>query len=181
MKLKAAGMVLCVSMAMTFSAAIGGERNGRSVLRDDLTHMTLGDGSKLCIRTQVHLDRQHTAKVWVVRHRLGSTNEKKRPLWAGQITSVKYVPGLDHVYALVKEMEDRIFIFTLWSRRHFTIDKDTGRVIEEGQGDEALKKYGHLLPLKLNIIPPSTGRKMTQEELEELEELERRDAEHGRR
>jgi hypothetical protein len=83
-----------------------------------------------------------------------------------------YVPGTECYYALVKVMDDRVFVFCIWDGQHFTLDKRTGRVLTKGKGDDALKEYGSLVPLKLILRRPSTGREMTKKEAEEFEKEE---------
>jgi hypothetical protein len=91
--------------------------------------------------------------------------------WEVSLTIVDYRPG-NQYYALVKVIEDKIFIFTLWNDRYFIIDKKTGRIVKHGEGDEVLLKYADLVPLKLVVRAPQTGRTMTAKELEELEKWE---------
>jgi hypothetical protein len=49
-------------------------------------------------------------------------------------------------------MEDHIFLFTMWNRRYFVIDKHSGQVLKKGNGDDVLREYGNLVPLRLTVL-----------------------------
>jgi hypothetical protein len=54
-------------------------------------------------------------------------------------------------------LEDRIFVYFTWNRQYCTIDKETGRILTKGEGDDSLKQYDSLVPLRLTAkcSPPS--------------------------
>lgn len=96
-------------------------------------------------------------------------------LYSNRETLVWYDPDVTSVvspslsacyYALVKVMEDRIFIFFTWNSQHCTIDRQTGRILEKGEGDDVLRRYGGLVRLRLTVfrhpvsigLPLQTGR-----------------------
>ena len=60
-----------------------------------------------------------------------------------------FVPEAGDYYALVNVMDDRFFIFFLWNGHYCAIDRKTGTILESGDGDDALKRYDQLVPLKL--------------------------------
>jgi hypothetical protein len=99
-----------------------------------------------------------------------------REVWAADFTSVNYAPETPAYYALVKVMEDRIFVFAMWNGRWCVIDKRAGRVLDKGNGDDVLREYRDLVPLKLTTLfigPSETERLQTpQERLEKFEKTE---------
>jgi hypothetical protein len=70
---------------------------------------------------------------------------------------VQYVPGADRYYALVNPKGDDLFVFFTWNKQYLIVDSQTGRVLDKGIGDEPLKRYAELVPLKLTIHKPSRG------------------------
>jgi hypothetical protein len=89
----------------------------------------------------VHYEKQTDKCLWVADH----------------VTSMNYVPDKERYYALAEETKDRIFIFFTWNAQHCTIDKTTGRILKEGRGDDVLKAYDCLVPLKLLIWRRATA------------------------
>ena len=174
MRLTATGIIVCFVAALAAFAAASDEEEGKSVLRDSLYHMRLSDGSLFSIGVPVYeLERRQTASVSATLYAKDTVYYKRDPpIWQNELTSVDYVPGTKCYYALVRDMEDRIFIFCMWSGQHFTIDKKTGRTLKKDEGDDVLKEYADLVPLKLGFPSRSTGHTMTEKEAEELENME---------
>ena len=139
------------------------------VARGHLERLELADGSNLSIWTMVQSRTQkQTCKVRLVRHPKGSGG-KEPVMWGLELTSVDYMPGTRNYYALVKVADDRIFIFCLWNGQHCIIDAKNGKVLNMGEGDDALKDHANLVPLKLKLGEPSRGRTMTEQERKELD------------
>jgi hypothetical protein len=78
---------------------------------------------------------------------------------------------------LVKVTEDRVFIFCIWNGRYVAFDRKDGRVVERGKGDDVLKRFNCLEPLKLTVTPPSIGRHLSDDK---WKKLEREELEAGR-
>ena len=162
--------------------AVGCEKQGNSNPREDLYHMTLVDGSVLCMHTSTGRssnEPQKKSAVHILLHPEGSKYLKQRAIWGADFTSVDYMPVTESYYALVKVIENRIFIFATWNREYCVIDKRTGTIIEKGDGDASLKEYDSVVPLKLWITfgGPSSGRTVTlsEQEARELDEEKERD------
>ena len=70
-----------------------------------------------------------------------------------------YVPETESYYALVSVRKDRVFIFAMWNGQYCVIDKHSGQVLKKGEGDDVLREYSGLVPLRLTtlFIPPSSG------------------------
>ena len=179
MRLIAISMIVWFTVTLGDSATGGNKQGGDSVLRDDLYHVEFSDGSWLRLQTALHSrEERQTSRIGVALYPKGKGG-KQPVIWTAHFTSVDYAPGNECYYALVKVTEDRIFIFATWNSHHCTIDKQTGRILKKGKGDDALKEYGTLTPLKLTLIFgfPSTGRTrtMTKQEVEELLKEKRED------
>jgi hypothetical protein len=173
MKLSLTIMIIYFTfIQVTYS--IGSEKKeNKNMVRDDLYHIKLSDGSKLSIRTQVESQERHqNLEVWIVRHPKGTLYEKQPVIWGRLLTLVDYEPGKKGYYALVNVMEDRFLIFFTWNGQYCIIGKDNGQILKKGDVDNVLKEYEDLIPLKLLIMLPSTGRTMTEQELKELKQLE---------
>ena len=157
------------SMIVLFAATLGehatGEdkQRGDSTPREDLHRMTLADGSWLVINTPFPSDEQRKEALAVRVHLYPKDvhyeKQTDKCLWvADRVTSMDYVPDNERYYALANETKGRVFIFFTWNAQHCTIDKKTGRILRKDQGDDALKAYDSLLPLKLLIWRRATGR-----------------------
>jgi hypothetical protein len=158
MRLMASGIVICLSMVSVINAAPGEEQKGENAPREDCYHMKLSDGSTLSIRAQAETLRQRqTLAVWMVRHPPGMVYDKEPVLWGDQLTSIDYAPAVEHYYALVKVVRARIHIFFTWNAQYFVVEKETGQVVKKGKGDDLLKEHLEWIPVKLMILPPSTG------------------------
>jgi hypothetical protein len=174
MRLIVISAIVLFTVGLGNRAARGDKQGGDSVLRDDLYHVELSDGSWLRIQTALRTwKEQQTSGVGVALYPKGKGGNQP-VIWTAHLTSVDYVPGNKCYYALVKVMDDRIFIFSMWNGQHCMIDKQTGRILKKGKGDDALKEYRDLVPLKLTIATgfPSTGHTMTKKEAEEMEKEE---------
>lgn len=165
---------IVVFLAAT-SAACGilGAQSGDKPMRESVDYISLSDGKTLSIGTPPlpSPERPQTVKVRAVVWPKGAAFYLGRFLWEAPLGTLDYRPGASY-YALVKVTERRIFVFCLWNGRHCTINSETGQLINEGVGDDALLRYGELLPLKVVVWGPQTGRRMTGEELEELKKRE---------
>jgi hypothetical protein len=166
MRLAVIGIALCLT-ALLGACAERGDTLDRtaSLIRDDLYHITLSDGAQLIIRTKVYpLHQLDTySGVSMVVYPRGTTRGDGRHLWEVELTSVE-VPLLavttrkpSPYYALVRVVNDRIFIFFTWNGLHFMIDNKTGRIIEKGKGDDVLREYASFEPLKLVLEYPVTS------------------------
>ena len=172
MRLIKIDMIICFIIAMGASVNESDKQEGKIVHRDDLFRMEYPDGSNLSIRTSISsLEKEQTAEIWMDHHPKGKGG-KEPTIWSTELGSMEYVPSTKYYYALVKVMEDRVFVFCIWDGQHFTLDKQTGKMLTKGKGDDALKAYTDLVPLKLWLRLPSTGRTMTKQELEELKKWE---------
>jgi hypothetical protein len=127
-------------------------------LRDDLHGIELADGSWLSIRGGVEsLERRQPCKLWVDRHPPGTFYEKGPVMWTAAVATMEYKPDAQPYYALLKIMGDRVFVFLLSDSQYFVIDTEKGRILAKDRGDDPLRRYGALIPLKLSIHPPATG------------------------
>jgi hypothetical protein len=168
MKFATIGMILCLTGVV--NTGLAGEEEGRS----DLYHISLSDGSKLSIRTQVQsAEERQTTRAWMVLHPKGARYDKQPVIWGTDVTSVDYKPEGTRYYALAKVGADQIVVFFIWNGRYCTIDRHSGRILRKGEGDDVLKTNADWVPLKLIINLPSTGRAMTEREAEELERQEK--------
>jgi hypothetical protein len=118
--------------------------------------MILSDGSWSVISTPFPSDEQRKEKLAVRVHLYPKDvlNIKRidKCIWVTEsVTSMEYMPGNDRFYVLAAETHDRIFLFFTWNAEHCIIDKATGRMINKGQGDQPLKAYECIVPLKLLI------------------------------
>jgi hypothetical protein len=142
--------------ALSQPALASEKLSAKSTTRKYLHRLTLSDGSWVVINTPFPADekRKETLPVRVHLYPKDVYLEKEtdKCLWVSEhLTSMEYVPSVDHFYALAKETEDHIFIFFTWNAHHCTLDKRTGRILQKGENDEALKAFGSLVPLKLLI------------------------------
>jgi hypothetical protein len=166
-------MICCVAVAMWTTADRGDEGKDRSTSRDSLEYISLSNFSTLSIRTSLlsSPELRQTVEVYGFLDPKGKTFYKGAAIWKVPLTTVDYSPETRY-YALVKIINDQILIFTLWNGQYNIIDKNSGQVVKKGKGDDLLKEYSELAPLKLAIIFPSTGRTMTDQEADKLEKWE---------
>ena len=137
----------------------GDQQEGKSIPKDDTYHLTLSDGATLMIETRLCWRGDRGESTVSVGLWPKDEDGEKPPVWTADLTPVDYAPEKEPYYALVRVMEDRIFIFAMWNGRYCVIDRNTGRVLKKGEGDDVLIEYGSLVPLRLTIlyIPPSTA------------------------
>lgn len=148
-----AGVILFV-MVSNVGAVEQGQREGQGVMRSDLHEIELADGSVLGFFARVFYPKERdTTGV-----RVTLRSQKGTLLWVTEFATVDYEPGNTGYLGLVKATENHVFLFATWNAQFCTFDKITGRVLKEGEGDDILKQYDSLLPMKLKLIPgPSTG------------------------
>jgi len=163
MRFKTLAAIVSFMSALGACAIAGGQTQGVSTAREDLYHLTLDDGAVLVIHSSTGLSEREPKKdapVRVFLYPKGSTKLKQPATWGAALTRVDYAPESGSYYALVDATTDRVFVFCTWNEQHFTIDRRTGRMLEQGTGDDALKERGGLSPLKLWITfgPPSSGK-----------------------
>jgi hypothetical protein len=163
-------MIICFIVTLDVYVASGSDKSeGKSMQRDDLLYVEIPNESRLSIRTSISsLKQPQTSEIWLDCHPKDSGG-KEPTIWSTELGTIDYVPANKYYYALVKVMEDRVFIFFVWDGRYFILDKKTGKILTKGKGDDTLKAYTALIPLKLWLRLPSTGRTMTHQEAEELE------------
>jgi hypothetical protein len=150
-----------ISMIVLFAVAVahharGSEKQRGSMLRDDLHRMILSDGAWLVISTPFPSNEQREERlpveVSLYPRDVQYVKQIDKCFWvAKNVTLMDYVPGNERYYALAKESKDRVFIFFTWNSQHCTIDRQTGRILRKNEGDEALKLFDNLVPLKLLI------------------------------
>jgi hypothetical protein len=159
--------VIIVLIALLRSSASGEDRKGGDLLRrTDLYRMILRDGSWLVVNSPFPSDekRMQTLEVRVNLYPQEVEEEKRTDecLWvADRVTTVEYVPGNELYYVLAKETDDHILLFFTWNAQHCTIDTQTGRVLNRAKGDDVLKTWGKVLPLKLSIWRRAISRPAT--------------------
>jgi hypothetical protein len=149
-------MILLFAVALGDPASGDDEKRGQSRPRDDLHRITLSDGAWLVIETPFPSDEQRKERLPVnVRlypRDVHYVKQTDKSIWvANHVTSMDYVPGNERYYALAKETKDRIFIFFTWNAQHCTVDRKSGRILRKDQGDDSLKVFDSLVPLKLLI------------------------------
>ncbi len=172
-------MAVTLTGIVVFLAAISaayevrGGQSGDKAMRESLEYITLSDGRTLSIGTPPlpSPQRPQTVKVRAVVWPKGAAFYLGGFLWETPLGTLDYAPGASY-YALVKVTERSIFVFCPWNGHHCTINSDTGQVINKGVGDDVLLRYGELLPLKVVVWGPQTGRRMTGDELEQLRKRE---------
>jgi hypothetical protein len=170
-----AGMIVCFTVTLGAAGSGSDKQEGQSVLRDSLFWVEFPDGSRLSIRASLpSLQEQHTAAVTVDCHPKGRGG-KEPTIWHTELAKMEYMPATKYYYALVKATKDRAFIFCLWDGQYLTLDKQTGKVLTEGKGDDPLKDYNDLVPLKLQLRLPSIGGPMTQQKSDEMDRMEAED------
>ena len=128
-----------------------------SLPKAEIYRVRLSDGFTLKIETERPGVGKRTMRVDVVLF-----SKEGIPVWYYDVTSVPGASSTDYYYALVKVLEDRIFIFFTWNGQYCIIDKQTGRVLQRGEGDDLLRGYGSLVPLRLTAesYPSSTANQM---------------------
>jgi hypothetical protein len=179
MKALATIAIACMGFVLSKSSVAEDKPSEDSAPRNDLYHANLSDGSFLNIRAIVEsLDKPQVARVSFIRHRkgAGTQNDKEPAHWWIDLTSVEYAPNGGPCYALVRAYRDRIAVYTMWNNQHFVVDTATGRVTDKGNGDDVLKESSSFIPLKLKLVPPATGRVMTEQEVKEFDERQRSDS-----
>jgi hypothetical protein len=164
MRLKIAIAIVLSATALSALARSNDKQRAQPVSREYLHRMTLSDGSWLLVNTPFPADekQKETLPVHVHLYPKDAHSEKEidKCLWVSEhLTSMEYVQDVDHFYALAKETEDRIFIFFTWNAHHCTLDKRTGRILQKGEDDEALKAFDSLVPLKLLIWRRASDRR----------------------
>ena len=123
-------------------------------VRKNVFFVELPDGSELNIRT---LPAMSAPEPKVSDVDVALYGEPASKGWgANGVTTVHRVPEIKSYYALVKAMDDRIFIFFTWNAHYCTIDRKTGAILSSGDGDDVLELYDQLVPLKLDL-PSSLG------------------------
>jgi hypothetical protein len=120
--------------------------------RDNVYRITLSDGATLTIdhRMYSRIDRGKSEvriKLWAK-----DGDGQREPEWTTDFTSVDYAPEVDHYYALVNTTKDRIFVFATWNSHYCVIERRTGRVVTAGDGDDVLRGYASLTPLRLTTL-----------------------------
>jgi hypothetical protein len=173
MKLMTVSVIAWSVVALTSSLRGSDAEQVPSVIRDNLSYVELPNGSRLTISTMVfYPERPHATKVWIALYPKGGGGKSPR-IWSTSLGSMDYAPTTKYHYALAKVMEDRIFVFCIWDGRHFTLDRRTGELQTKGAGDDVLRNYDNLMPLKLTLRRPSTGHTMTEKESQDLEKEQR--------
>ena len=120
-----------------------------SASKDNLYHVTLSDGSRLKVICSWTENGRKKPMVDVYLYSKNADNWSTT--WIRNLTSVDYTPEREPYYAWVKEMKNRLVIFSPWNNRYSIIDKHTGQVLKRGAGDAVLRDYGSFVPLKLTI------------------------------
>ena len=187
MSAMAMGALICFCGVLAASASAEDKQDGKCAIRGALYKMTLSDGSKMSIWTShvmilcngserdvraspSSLEKPQTMNVQVSLEPKPGGREEGHATWVAEnVTTLRFTPGIEHYYALVKVSNDRVFLFFTWNGRHCTIDKKNGEVLDRGEGDDALKRYDELTPLKLLICQPSIGHFATEEEAKEID------------
>jgi hypothetical protein len=162
MKMIMAAIIVCVTVG---AHARAGDKQGNLIARNNIYCVTLSDGSSLGIYASVQSpEKPHKVSVRVA---LFSESEdgEGTVIWTSDLTSLDYTPRADRYYALVKVTESQLFIFSTWNGHYCTINRHTGRVLKSGEGDDVLKQYDSVVPLKLTIRTPSTLRLLRGQEL----------------
>ena len=142
--------------------------------RESLYQLALADESNLSMATMVwSYKKKQNAEVRLVLNPKGTGGKgKHRAIWGIKLTTVDYSPDTVNYYAVVKETDGQVFVFCLWNRQHCTVEVKSGKIISQGQGEDALKAHNRLELLKLHVYVPATGREMTAEERKQLEREE---------
>lgn len=144
------------TIVLYVSVTVSGQEHDQcaSTFRRDLQMIRVAGGGELAVFARAFYPKKpHSSPVMV------SLCDNNRTLvWKIRFTSVDYVPGNTCYYALVQVKEDHIFLFSTWNAEYCIVDKRSGEIVEKGKGDDDLKRYDSLLPLKLTLIMgPSTG------------------------
>lgn len=135
--------------------ALGQSGDDQPTARSDVHTTLLSDGSCLSMFARVFYLNQSNQSPVVVSLR----DKSNTTVWRTEFPSLDYVPGRTCYYGLAKITEDRLFLFFTWNARHCTLDTKTGRILDHGEGDDALKHYDSLIPLQVRlVVGPSTGR-----------------------
>ncbi|HZZ28593.1 MAG TPA: hypothetical protein VFE46_11375 [Pirellulales bacterium] len=180
MKLVVIGAMAYATVLLCVYTTKGDEKQEETLPRDDLYHLKLSDDSIISIRANIQpTEGRQSVQVSLVRHPKNTHYDKQPSIWSTVLTTFEYLPGPVRAYALVKETKEKVFVYCLWNSQYFTLETATGRIINKGEGDETLKDYAALAPVKLLLIPPSTGRKMSEQEFEDFEKWEADSKRHG--
>ena len=82
-------------------------------------------------------------------------------MWNGRsVTLVTYPFGKNALLRPSQRFGKEHFHIFTWNAQHCTLDKTTGRVLLSGEGDESLRRFGSLVPLRVTpgSVPRSVGR-----------------------
>jgi hypothetical protein len=163
MKTLSTGMMVCLVVLLAAQIARGGENEGKPA-RESLNYISLSDGKEFSVRIMVRArERPESTEVKAALDPKGAANYLGETIWETPLVTLDYTPGSPY-YVLVKETKEQIFVFLLWNGRHFTINKDTGKIVKQGTGEDALLTYNDLVPLKLVIRLPQTTMNMSEKD-----------------
>jgi hypothetical protein len=141
-------LIICALAAVgtLVLVSLGGEKP--RVARESLFYAQLPDGSELNLRTP-SVNSPTEGEVSDVN--IALYGKPISESWeVEKVTSVHRLRKAEDYYALVKVFRDRLFIFFLWNGHYCTIDRKTGAILASGNGDDELRKFDELLPLKLS-------------------------------
>jgi hypothetical protein len=156
MKQAIATVVFVFGVMFTPLAAAGDRQDARAG-RQSLYCVNVSNGSSLEMSTSLaSLNERASTRVSIALHHKESSGKENLFWRVDQFTMLDYHPETSGYYAMVKVMGDRLFVFSMWNAHYCLIDTRTGRVLKSGEGDDVLKEYGGLVPLKLSIKTSAT-------------------------
>ncbi len=147
----AMGTVLCYIMAFATVTCVwaGTEQEEHPVARKSLYYMDMPNGLEFSIRT-LALQSYEKPQTLEVQAMLTRGGDLLKTQWIiNNITTADFPWKIPQYYAVVKVMEDRIFVFFTWNGQYCLIAKEDGAILERGKGDDVLKQYDQLVLLKL--------------------------------
>ena len=141
-------------LMLAFSiVATAGDRKDVRASRESLESITLSSsGFSLEMSTSL-MSPSKPADTWVsIALRFKEDTGAEYLYWrVDRFSLLHYHPDTKGYYAMVKVMKDRLLIFSTWNAHYCLVDRQTGRVLKCGDGDDVLKEYDGFVPLKLTI------------------------------
>ena len=137
--------VLCYIMAFATCALANTQEEDHPIPRRSLCYMDVPKGLEFSIRT-LALHSQKKPQTLEVQAMLTCGGDLTKTKWVvNNITTTHFPRKIPQYYAVVKVMEDRIFVFFTWNGQYCLIAKKNGAILERGEGEDVVRQCDGLV------------------------------------